>query len=95
MIVKIGSKGKHFFYVQNDIDGGAVFQVTNNGDAPAEFVEGYALYFLGDQLVDYQTTYFTNDNSEISPGETISEQLTAYEDFDRIEFYMTGRASKW
>lgn len=82
-------------YVQNDIDGGAVFQVTNNGNAPAEFVEGYALYFLEDQLVDYQTTYFTNDNSEISPGETISEQLTAYEDFDRIEFYMTGRASKW
>ena len=82
-------------YTQNDIDGGAVFQVTNNGDAAAEFVEGYALFFSGDQLVDYQSVYFTNDNSELNPGETISEQMTAYEDFDRIEFYMTGRASKW
>lgn len=82
-------------YTQNDIDGGAVFQVTNNGDKPAEFVEGYALYFSGDQLVDYESTYFVNDNSEINPGETISEQMTAYEDFDRIEFYMAGRASKW
>ena len=82
-------------YVQNDIDGGAVFQVTNNGDKTAEFVEGYALYFSGEQLVDYQTAYFTNDSSELNPGETISEQLTAYEDFDRMEFYLTGRASKW
>ena len=82
-------------YVQNDIDGGAVFQVTNNGDKAAEFVEGYMLYFLGDQLVDYQSTYFVDDDSEIKPGATISEQLNAYKDFDRTEFYLTGRSSKW
>lgn len=82
-------------YTQNDIDGGAVFQVTNNGDTVAEFVEGYALFFSGDQLVYYEIGDFTNDSFELNPGETITEQLTAYEDFDRIEFYMTGRASKW
>ena len=78
-------------YVQNDIDGGAVFQVTNTGDQAAEFVEGYALFFLGDELVGYENTYFTDDDSEIKPGETISKQMTSYEHFDRIEFYLTGR----
>lgn len=82
-------------YAQNDINGGAIFQVTNNGDVAAEFVEGYALYFLGGQLVDYNSTYFTDDDSEIKPGQTISQQMTSYESFDRIEFYLTGRASTW
>lgn len=82
-------------YVQNDIDGGAIFQVTNNGEEVAEFVEGYALFFLGDKLVEYSSTYFTDDDSEIKPGDTISKQMDSYEDFDRIEFYLTGRRSAW
>lgn len=78
-------------YVQNDVEDGAVFQVTNNGTEAAEFVEGYALFFSGDQLVGFNSTYFTNDNSEINPGETISEQFSEYDSFDRIEFYLDGR----
>lgn len=78
-------------YVQNDIEDGAVFQVTNNGEKVAEFVEGYALFFLNDELVEYESAYFTDDDSELKPGETISKQLKSYEDFDRIEFYLTGR----
>lgn len=78
-------------YVQNDITDGAVFQVTNNGEESAEFVEGYALFFLNGELVYYETTYFTDDDSEIKPGATISKQLTSYEQFDAIEFYLTGR----
>ncbi len=78
-------------YVQNDIDGGAVFQVTNNGEDAADYVEGYALFFAGDELVGYESTYFTDDDSEIKPGKTISKQLTSYDNFDRIEFYLTGR----
>ncbi|MCI7357346.1 hypothetical protein [Enterocloster clostridioformis] len=78
-------------FVQNDIDGGAVFQVTNNGKDSAEFVEGYALFFKENELVGYESTYFTDDDSQIKPGKTISKQVTAYEDFDRIEFYLTGR----
>ena len=80
-------------YVQNDISEGAVFQVTNNGEEPAEFVEGYALFFLGDTLVDYNCTYFTDDDSQIQPGATISEQMTSYEEFDSVEFYLTGERS--
>lgn len=78
-------------YIQNDIEKGAVFQVTNNGDDAAEFVKGYVLFFQGDKLVDYKDRYFTNNENEISPGETISKQITTYEDFNRVEFYLTGR----
>lgn len=78
-------------FVQNDISGGAVFQVTNNGDNAAEFVEGYALFFSGEELVGYDSSYFTDGDSEIKPGKTISKQLTCRQNFDRIEFYMTGR----
>ena len=78
-------------YIQNDIKDGAVFQVTNNGEEPAEFVEGHALFFLGDELVQYESTYFTDDDSELKSGKTISEQMNCYDDFDRIEFYLTGR----
>jgi len=76
-------------YEQADISKGAVFRVTNNGKDAAEFVEGYALFFLDGKLVEYE--YFTDDDSEIKPGKTISKQLTAYEEFDTIEFYLTGR----
>ena len=82
-------------YVQNDIDGGSIFQVTNNGAEAAEFVEGYALFFLGEELVGYNSAYFTDDDFELKPGATISKQIDCYDDFDRIEFYLTGRRSEW
>jgi len=82
-------------YVQNDIDNGAIFQVTNNGEDAAEFVEGFVLYFMGDELVGHESKYFVDDDSELKPGKTISEQFTSYEDFDRIEFYLQGRKSKF
>ena len=78
-------------YVQNDIKDGAIFQVTNNGEEAAEFVEGYALFFLNGELVGYDSMYFTDDDSEIKPGATISKQLTFNKEFDAIEFYLTGR----
>ena len=81
-------------YIQNDIAKGAVFQVTNNGTSAAEGVGGDVLFFKGEELVDYKTEYFRDLDSEIKPGKTISEQVTSYKDFDRIEFYLTGRYEK-
>lgn len=78
-------------YKQNDIENGAIFQVTNNGSESARFVKGYVLFFDGEKLVDYDSTYFTDDDSELKPGATISKQMTSYKDFDRVEFYLTGR----
>ncbi len=78
-------------FVKNDIEGGAIFQVTNNGENAAEFVEGYALFFYGNELVGYADSYFVDDDSELKPGKTISKQLDCHKDYDRIEFYLTGR----
>ena len=78
-------------YAQNDINGGAVFQVTNNGAYAAEFVEGYVLFFENGNLVDYSSAYFTDNEYEIKPGATISEQIITYENFDTMKFYLTGR----
>lgn len=78
-------------FEQSDIDKGAVFKVTNNGDKSADFVEGYALFFMDGQLVSYDTVYFTDDDSEIKPGKTITKQMTSYEEFNLIEFYLKGR----
>ncbi len=79
-------------YIETDISGGAIFQVTNNGNNAAEFVKGYTLFLLDGQLVDYDDTYFVGDNDEIQPGETISKQITSSKDYDTIEFYLDGRA---
>jgi hypothetical protein len=78
-------------YTQNDIKKGAVYQVTNNGDSAAKFVEGYALFFSGKELVAYDRIYFTDDDNEIKSGKTISKQLTTSKEYDNIEFYLSGR----
>jgi outer membrane murein-binding lipoprotein Lpp len=78
-------------YTDTLIKDGAIFDVTNNGTKAAEFVEGYVLFFNGDELVDWDYSYFTDDDSELKPGETITKQLSCYKTFDRVEFYLDGR----
>lgn len=78
-------------YTESVIKDGAIYEVTNNGDKAAEFVEGYVLFFNGDNLVDWDYSYFTDDDYEMKPGDTISKQLSCYKAFDRVEFYLDGR----
>lgn len=78
-------------YQKSEIDDGIVFQVTNNGKESAEFVEGYALFFNNGKIVGFESSYFTDDDSEIKPGKTIFKQFNCYEEFDDVEFYLTGR----
>lgn len=52
-----------------------IVSVTNNGTEAAEYVEGYALFFEGDTLVDFDYAYFTDDDFEIKPGKTITKEL--------------------
>lgn len=78
-------------YEQTEIAKGAVFQVTNNGSDAAEFVEGYVLFIKDGNIVGFDSTYFTDDDSELKPGATITKQLDAFESYDLIEFYLTGR----
>ena len=82
---------QYLSYEKNDIKGGAVFKVTNNGDEAIPYLQGYVLFFLDDELVDYDYEYFMDDDDELKPGDTVTKQIKSYEDFDRIEMYFNGQ----
>ncbi len=66
---------------------------TNQGDVNAQFVEAYALFFdAGGNIVSYNSAYLTDGDSEIKPGASLSAQLDAYESFDHVECFLTGRS---
>lgn len=76
-------------------DKNVTIQVTNNGDVPAEFVEATALFFDAEGNVIYHNSGYVADNdSEIKPGATLSDQLDSYEAFDHVNVYLNGRADK-
>ena len=75
-------------------DSKAVLSVTNNGDKAAEFVQFYALFFSGDDLVYYDWGYCTDNDSEIKPGKTNYAEARSYETFDSVLVYLSGRAEK-
>ena len=68
-----------------------VVTVTNNGSEAANFVQVYVLFLDADNnVIDCDWTYVTDDDSEIKPGATISEQLNTRKPFDHIEAYFEG-----
>ncbi|MCR4922565.1 MAG: hypothetical protein K5931_00960 [Lachnospiraceae bacterium] len=75
---------------QTNVSGGVEFRVTNNGSAPVESVILTALFFNGSDLVYHMWDSFTNAENLINPGETISEEMTCDESFDRVEYYISG-----
>lgn len=74
-------------------DKNVIVSVTNNGDYAAQFVEAHALFFDAENnVIATDSTYVTDDDSEIKPGATISKQLDARSGYDHAEVYFTGRA---
>ena len=69
--------------------------VTNNGTGAAKYVSAYVLCFDADgNVVGYDRRYFTEGESAINPGETVSEQFSKSEDFDHFEVYLIGIGKK-
>ncbi len=78
--------------VQSNNDQNVVVSVTNKGNEPVKFVEAHALFFDGSgKLVNHDSTFVTDNDSEIKPGATISKQLNIYGSYDTVECYFTGR----
>jgi|GEM_PF-973283 len=67
-----------------------IISVTNNGDDAAEFVECTVLFFNGEKVVGFDTRYFSDDDYELKPGKTITEELTSYKAYDSYKIYFTG-----
>lgn len=68
-----------------------ILSITNNGNEAADFVTGHVLFYKGDKLVYYSENYFTDDDSEIKPGKTISKEMDCYRDFDSYQVFIMGR----
>lgn len=69
-----------------------IISCTNDGSEPAQFVEAYALFFSNGDVIDYGSTYFTDDDLELKSGATISEQIEVYgKKFDDVKIFIVGR----
>lgn len=79
--------------VENVNPKNVVVTITNNGSKAAKFVEVQALFFDSKgNLVNNDSTFITDNDFEIKPGATISEQLDFYgKSFAKVECYYTGR----
>ena len=68
-----------------------IVTVTNNGNVVADFVKAHCLFFDGNELVYYSSSYFTDNDSEIKPGKEITKELKSYSDYDSTMIILTGR----
>jgi hypothetical protein len=68
-----------------------IITVTNNGDIAAQFVEVHVLFFNENTLVNHARTYFTDNDFEIKPGKSITEELRCRNTYDSIVVVFTGR----
>ena len=80
-------------YEVSDIGNGIIITCTNNGEKAANFVEGTVVFFSGENAVGYESQYFTDDDSELKPGNTLAKQFDYYGDrkYDSYKVYFTGR----
>ncbi len=67
-----------------------IVSVKNNGTEAVEFVEVSVLFFNGDDVVDFEWTYFADNDSEIKPGKTITEEIKCYEEYTSVRIFLTG-----
>lgn len=68
-----------------------IVSVRNNGKNAAEFVECKCLFFLGGKVVGFGSKYFTDNDNELKPGKTITNEIDCYEAYDSVKFFFTGR----
>lgn len=91
-------KDLYYQSVMNDIsveesktDEKVILTCTNNGTDAAQFVKAYALFFKDGTLINYDSTYVCDSDSEIKPGAAISSELICYGGYDDVKVYLNGR----
>ena len=78
-------------YELTQVKKGGVIEVTNTGKTAVSFPQGTLLFFKDGELVYGNYTYFTDDDSELKPGDTIAKEITSYDEFDELEFSLMGK----
>ncbi len=83
----------------SDLGDKVLVTLKNNGAQPVEFPEATAVFFNGNEIVDYATTYFTDSDSELKPGASMTKQLDYYNfddmGYDAVRVHITGRYFNW
>ena len=69
----------------------AIVTVKNNGDVPAEFVQCTAIFYYDGEIIGHTNKFCIDNDSEIKPGSSISEELSSYEPFTDVKIFVTGR----
>ena len=82
--------------VEADVLGDKVIiTCTNNGDEPAQSVEGRVIFLKDGECVGFSTNYFTNEDGKLKPGESLTKQFDYYNGtFDEAKYYIAGTISK-
>ena len=82
--------------VEADVLGDKVIiTCTNNGDEPAQSVEGRVIFLKDGECVGYSTNYFMNEDGKLKPGESLTKQFDYYNgNFDEAKYYIAGTISK-
>lgn len=82
--------------VEADVLGDKVIiTCTNNGDEPAQSVEGRVIFLKDGECVGFSTNYFMNEDGKLKPGESLTKQFDYYNGtFDDAKYYIAGTISK-
>lgn len=69
-----------------------IVSVTNGGEKTVKFAEGVALFFdSNENVIGHDSTYFTDSDSEIGPGKTITKELSIYgAEYTSYKFWVAG-----
>lgn len=89
----------YHFPVDNDLktavdtaENTAAVSITNNGSKAAKYVEYFAFFYSGGELVGTDWGYCCDSDKEIKPGDTQSSEAHCYEAFDDVKVYIHGEA---
>lgn len=81
------SEEKEYSPVYSDLS------VTNNGTSAADYVCMDVVYLKDGKMVNFSELSFMDDNQELQPGTTLSQEGTCYSDsgFDDVVIAINGR----
>ena len=71
-------------------DDKAVISVANSGKKAAKYVEFFAFFYNGDELVGTDWGYCSDSDNEIKPGDTQIGEAHCYKDFTDVKVYIHG-----
>lgn len=79
-------------YEQTVVSNKVILAFTNNADLPAEFLEYTVLFMKDGNVVNVESGYATDSDSEIKPGKTQYAEEKSSAEFDEVLVFFTCRA---